>query len=459
MLSQKIIRKFSDIVGEKNITINTDELDCYSFDGSGVQGMPEIVIFPGRAKEISQIMTTASEYSIPVVARGAGTGMTGGAVPVRGGIVLAMARFNRIIEIDKENQIAIIEPGVITGVFQKEVARLGLFYPPDPASSKFCSIGGNIGECAGGPSAVKYGVTRDYVLGLEVVLANGKIINTGGKTAKGVVGYDLTRLFIGSEGTLGIITRVIVKLLTRPEARETFQVLSNSLEQATTLVGNILAKGFVPTTIEYIDYSTLKTVSAMLPEKLPGEVRAMLLIELDGDLDVVRAQSRRLAEYLKQYSLISVKKAENQEETELLWAARKAISPSAFKLKPDKLSEDIVVPRSKISKLVDFAGKIARKYKLIILTFGHAGDGNIHVNIMLDKKDPLELAAALEAKEILFKEVLRLSGTLSGEHGVGVTKSNFIGLELSKDSLDLMKKIKIVFDPDNILNPGKIFPG
>ncbi len=404
------------------------------------------------------MLRLAGQKLFPVVPRGAGTGMTGGALPVAGGLVLAMSRLNRILEIDTENQIAVAEPGVITGHFQEEVKRHGLFYPPDPASHKFCTLGGNVAECAGGPSAVKYGVTRDYVLGLEAVLPDGRIIVTGVRTAKGVVGYDLTRLLVGSEGTLAVITKITLKLLARPPAKTTFLVLSGSIEQATSLVAKILAE-HLPCTLEYMDRTALKIVAPLLPFALAAGTQALLLLELDGDGQAVQAQGQKLHAFLsRQPELLSVRQASSDKEVDALWAARRAISPAAFNLKPHKISEDIVVPRNRIPQLVNLTEQLSKELDLVIFTFGHAGDGNIHVNIMLDKDRPQELANSAIAKKRLFEAVLRLSGTISGEHGIGITKADYLPMEVQENSLQLMRDIKRLFDPLNILNPGKIFP-
>lgn len=457
-MDKKALKKLKHIVGPDNVSTAREDLLCYSYDGTTMEYPPAAVAFPGSTDEVSAIMQLASEASFPVVPRGAGTGMTGGALPVAGGLVLAMSRLSKILEIDTDNQVAVVEPGVITGHFQDEVKRLGLYYPPDPASHKFCTLGGNVAECAGGPSAVKYGVTRDYVLGLEIVLPDGGIMNTGVRTAKGVVGYDLTRLFIGSEGTLGIVTKIIVKLLACPPSRSTFLVLCNSLQQATELVTRILVT-ITPCTLEYMDKTALSLIADRLPFTLPAATNALLLVELDGDKESVALQSKNFAAFLKtEKDLVDIQRAKSDEEVETLWAARKSISPAAFDLKPHKISEDVVVPRSRIPELVACTEKLASEFNLPIFTFGHAGDGNIHVNIMVDKNNPDEVKKAKTAKKRLFQKVLSLSGTLSGEHGVGITKSDYLALELDDASIDVMKKIKNLFDPQNILNPGKIFP-
>ena len=453
-----IIKKISDIVGTDFCTTRRENLHCYSFDGAGKIVLPEAVAFPATTAEVAAIMTLASEYSIPVVPRGAGTGMTGGSVPVRGGLVLALSRMNRIIEIDAQNQIAIVEPGVITGDLQKEVRRHGLFYPPDPASLKFCTIGGNAAECAGGPSAVKYGVTKDFVIGLEVVLASGDVLTTGTRTEKGVTGYDLTRLFIGSEGTLGIITRLTLRLLPLPEHKETFLVTSTSLTLTTALVAKILNSNIRPCTLEYMDRTAIRVVADRLSTPPPPGTEALLLVELDGDRQAVEHQSTRLESLLACEPECVCRHAASQEEVDELWQARRSISPATFNLSPHKISEDVAVPRTAIPDLVAFTEQLSAELDLTILTFGHAGDGNIHVNIMLDKDDPVQLRKGESAKDQLFRQAIALGGTLSGEHGIGLSKAPFLPLELNEVTMRIMKGLKQYFDPLNILNPGKIFP-
>jgi glycolate oxidase len=322
-------------------------------------------------------------------------------------------------------------------------------------------MGGNVAECSGGPSAVKYGVTRDYVLGLEVILPDGKAMHTGVRTAKGVVGYDLTRLFIGSEGTLGIITKIVVRLLALPTHKKTYLVLTDSLSQAAGLVSEILKSGILPNTLEYMDQTALQVVNDYLPLALPQSTRALLLIEVDGDIKSVEEQGdkllRLLADRQRYPGILEVRQAHDEREIEELWKARRSISPATFKLRPHKISEDVVVPKTKIPELVDFTEKLSRELDIVILTFGHAGDGNIHVNIMVDRDNPEEYQKGWTAKKRLFEHVMSLSGTLSGEHGIGMTKAPYLSLELDETSLALMRSIKSLFDPNNILNPGKIF--
>ncbi len=457
-MNKEIIKKIAKIVGRKNCTTSLEDLHCYSYDGTGKTFLPEVVAFPDSTAQVAALMRLASAHDFPVVARGAGSGMTGGSLPVQGGLVLACSRLNHILEIDRNNQIGIVEPGVITGDFQEEVKKLGLFYPPDPASLKFCTMGGNAAECAGGPSAVKYGVTKDFIIGLEVVLASGEILTTGTRTEKGVVGYDLTRLFIGSEGTLGVITKIITRLIPLPEHKETFLISSRSLPEATALVAEILNHNIHPCTLEYMDRTALILVAKLLPEPPAPDIQAMLLLEVDGSRSAVLEQTERLHKLLNTTPQCTIRQASTETERQELWQARRSISPATFQLSPHKISEDVVVPRTRIPDLVNFTENLAQELELTILTFGHAGDGNIHVNIMLDRDQEEQRRKGEIARERLFRQVIELAGTLSGEHGIGITKSSFLPLELDDTTLKVMKQLKNLFDPQGILNPGKIFP-
>ena len=457
-IPSRLLTRITEIVGSDNLTRRTEDLHCYSYDGSARSHLPDLVVFPHSVEQISEIMQLASTHRVPVVPRGAGTGMTGGIVPVEGGIVMAMTKLDAIVEIDTDNQIGVVEPGVITAEFQHAVRKEGLFYPVDPASLKYCSMGGNAAECAGGPSAVKYGVTKDYIIGLEVVLANGDIITTGARTEKSVTGYDLTRLFVGSEGTLGIITKLIVRLLPIPPYKETFLLTSTSLRSTTEMVSEILNNNIKPCTLEYMDRTAIGVVSAFLDNPPPDTTQALLIVEIDGEKGAVEEQSAQFRTVVGGRSEFTLRQAANKEEVEQIWQARRAISPSVHKLRPNKIGEDVAVPRSRIPELVDFTEHLSKELGLIILTFGHAGDGNIHVNIMLDRSIAEEVEKGERAKEQLFQHTISLGGTLSGEHGIGLSKKPFMRYELNEATLDLMKRIKALFDPNNILNPGKIFP-
>ncbi|ADH86868.1 FAD-binding oxidoreductase [Desulfurivibrio alkaliphilus] len=464
-IDSRLLAALQRVVGKEQVATAAEERLSYAYDGSGREHSPAAVVFPENCAQIAAILRLAGEYQVPVIPRGAGTGMCGGAVATRGGIMLALSRMDQILEIDADNQVAVVQPGVITADLQRAVQHHGLYYPPDPASRAFCTIGGNVACGAGGPAAVKYGVTRDYVLGLKAVLANGDIIHTGVRTAKGVVGYDLTRLLVGSEGTLAVIGEITLRLVPAPTTRQTMLLLCRDLQQATGLVSAILRR-LTPATLEYLDRTALNLVADRLPAGLMEHAlsqigqspAAMLLLELDGNPEEVAGQTRQLNEFLQDQPGVLVYAAADREEAEQLWAARRAVSPAAFKLRPHKISDDIVVPRSRIPELVAAAEQLAADTGLPIFTFGHAGDGNIHVNIMLDRDDPREAGAAEGVRAAIQQRTLALGGTLSGEHGVGISKAAAITAELDQAGLELMKKLKRLFDPGNILNPGKIFP-
>ena len=455
--NKKIFGKIELITGSEFISATDEDRFCYSFDAAGGKSLPDLVVKPANAEEISKIVVLANEYSMPIIPRGAGSGFVGGALPLYGGIVLVLNRMSDILYIDEDNLTVEVEPGVVTQKLQQEVEKKGLFYPPDPASLKFSSIGGNVAVNSGGPRAIKYGVTKDYVLGLEAVLPTGEIIHTGVKTVKGVVGYDLTRLLIGCEGTLGIITKILLKLLPKPKTVRTISVIFPEVDDATRAVAEIIHSKIIPATLEFMDNSAIQCVEDYLQMGLPVEAGAMLLIEVDGDHDIVDKELKRIEGLCKNYNSQQIIIAANDKEQEKLWAARRAVSPALGRLKPTKINEDIVVPRNKIPHIIKRIKRIADDLNLTIINFGHAGDGNIHVNVMTDKRNKDEYERAKRAVKEIFSAVLDLNGTLSGEHGVGLTKSPYIGMEIEPVVLQKMKEIKKIFDPNNIMNPGKIF--
>ncbi len=457
-LTKTAFKKLRDIVGTSSCTRAKEDLACYAYDATARTYMPDAVLFPKNSNEVSAILRLANQYNFFVIPRGSGSGMTGGSLAVNGGVIVVMSRFNRIIKIDMDNLIAHVEPGVITGHLHKAVEKQGLFYPPDPASSEFSTLGGNLAECAGGPRAVKYGVTRDYVLGLEVVLPTGETINTGVQTAKGVVGYDLTRFIVGSEGTLGIITRMALRLLPLPKVIKTMTAVFDMMETAAEAVSSIIRHRIIPRTIEYMDNASIKCVENHLKLGLPVQAGALLLIEVDGNGDEVEKAVEEIKKLCIQQGATGFEIAQTKKEAANLWKARKSISPALFTYGPDKINEDIVVPRSKVPDMVRKINALRAETGLTMVSFGHAGDGNIHFNIMLNKKNKEELKKADAAVEALFGYTLELGGTISGEHGIGITKAPYLTKEIGAVELALMKKLKMVFDPKGILNPGKIFP-
>ncbi len=452
-----VYRKLQTISGKPHVTNKKEELLCYSYDATGISYLPDFVIFPGSEAEISKILELASKEKLIVVPRGTGSGMTGGSVPVKGGLVMVTTRMNKIIHIDDENFIIRVQPGVIVSDIHKAVEEKGLFYPPDPSSSSICTIGGNIGECAGGPRAVKYGVTRDYVLGLRAVLPSGKVIQTGVSTAKGVAGYDLTRLIVGSEGTLAVVTEITLKLLPKPAAVKTMAVIFDSMTKAARTVSGIMKNAVIPRCVEYLDEECLYLIRDHLSFEVDGNVKALLIIELDGDRETVEKDAKRIRELCFSFDALDVITAKTPAESQTLWEARKALSPVLHKIAANKINEDIVVPINKIPDMVEVTQRIQRASGLKVVSFGHAGDGNIHCNIMYDKSNKDELERAKRAVEELFSETLRFGGTITGEHGVGITKKRFLPNEIGEAEIELMRGIKKVFDPLNILNPNKIF--
>ena len=456
-INKEIYKKIETIVRSEFVSDAEEDKFCYSYDAAGGKSLPDIVVRPGTAEEISKIIMLANEYFIPVIPRGSGSGFVGGSTPVSGGIVLVLTRMSKIIFVDEDNLTAEVEPGVITKKLQQEVEKAGLFYPPDPASLKFSTIGGNVAVNSGGPRAIKYGVTKDYILGLEAVLPTGEIIHTGVKTVKGVVGYDLTRLLIGSEGTLGVITKILLKLLPKPRKVRTALAIFPEVDDAARAVTEIIRSKIIPATLEFMDSTALQCVESYIEMGLPKNAGAMLLIEVDGDDDVVEKEIKQIDLLCNKYNAGQIVIAADDKEQEKLWVARRAISPALGRLKPTKINEDIVVPRNKIPSIIKRIRKIAADFNLTIINFGHAGDGNIHVNIMTDKHDKDEYERAGKAVKEIFSAVLDLEGTISGEHGVGLTKSPYIRMEVEPVALQKMKEIKKIFDPNNIMNPGKIF--
>jgi glycolate oxidase len=456
-MDEKIIREITEIVGKENVQASLEDRKCYSYDGRVDGAIPDLIVFPASAEDVSRILVLANKYRFPVIPRGAGSGLTGGSVPVNGGVIISFTRMDRILEIDAENLITVVEPGVITFLLQQEVAKKGLFYPPDPSSYKYSTIGGNVAECAGGPNSLKYGVTRDYILGLEVVLPTGEIMNTGVRTMKGVVGYDLTRLLVGSEGTLGVVTKITLKLIPLPETKATMLALFREVEDAAKTVSAIVAARIVPSTIEFMDKASIRCSEQASPMGLPEGVGGLLLIEVDGSQESVLAEAEKIKKIVLGHNALRCDLTQDLAEADRLWGARRTVSQATYNLNPVKIAEDVVVPRSAIPALIRALEEMGKKYGIPILSFGHAGDGNFHVSMMIQDTED-ERQKAEEAVEELFAETIRLGGTLSGEHGIGLSKAPYLGMELSDLAILTMKKIKQLFDPNNIMNPGKIFP-
>lgn len=455
-MDRNAVSALRDIYGER-LKDSLEDRICYSFDATGKESLPDAVVFPVDAEEVRWTVLLANERRFPVVPRGGGSGFSGGSVPVRGGVVLSTERMDRILAIDVENLVAVVEPGVVTETLKEEVRKKGLFYPPDPASMKFCTIGGNLAECAGGMCAVKYGVTRDYVLGLEAVLGTGEMIRTGVSTPKGVVGYDLTRLLVGSEGTLGIITKATLKLIPLPEAAASILAFFPTNEQGGRAVAGIVAERIAPCAMELMDRTALECVRGETGLAVPEGAGCALLIDVDGPREAVGREASLVEAALRRFGAINVSRAGDAAGRDRLWALRRSISPSLRKVNPVKINEDIVVPRSRLPEMYAFLSGLAARKGLKIVNFGHAGDGNIHVNIMISGTDEDERRRADEAVAEVFRRTLALGGTISGEHGVGIAKAPFLEMEVGPLGVAVMRRIKACFDPNGVLNPGKIF--
>lgn len=458
MISAEARQKFIEIVGINNFDDTKAGRLVYSFDATPqFQSLPDAVISPRNKEEISKIVTVCNEYQIPIVPRGSGTNLCAGTCPTEGGIVLLFKHLNQILEIDEENLTVTVQPGVITLDLITAVEEKGLFYPPDPSSMKISTIGGNINENSGGLRGLKYGVTRDYVMALEAVLPNGEIIRTGGKLAKDVAGYDLTSLFVGSEGTLGIITEATLKLIPMPETKKTLLALYTDIEAAARTVSKIIAHKIIPTTLEFLDQPTIEAVEAFAQIGLPTDVKAILLIEQDGPAEVVEKDIQQIINICQSEQAVSVEAAKTEKEADALRTARRAALSALARLRPTTILEDATVPRSEIANMVKAISEIAEKHNLWICTFGHAGDGNLHPTCLTDSRNKEEIARVEKAFEEIFAKAIELGGTITGEHGVGVMKAPYLEMKLGQAGIAAMQAIKSSLDPNNIMNPGKIF--
>jgi glycolate oxidase len=454
MISASISDRLRDVVGSEWFLDSPEDLATYSYDAFLTEFGPDAVLIPGTRDEIAAIMKIANQEKIPVIPRGAGTNICGSSVARKGGMILAFHRFNRIMEIDYGNMCAVVQPGVVNADLQKEAAKYRLMYPPDPASMFVSTIGGNVALNAGGPRGVKYGVTRDYLLGLEVVLPTGDVIRTGGKTLKNVSGYDLTRLMCGSEGTLGIFTEIIVRLVPMAPAKSTLQAVFAELDDAATTVSAIIGSGIVPTTLELIDRVVLDVIGNYGGAAFRKDAQALLLIEVDGEEVLVDKQGERIERFCRERGAIEVERASTAEEAERLWQARRTAFGAVASLRPNCIVEDATVPVKRLPEIIRKIVEVADKYRLRIGVLAHAGDGNLHPLIMTDLRDKDEMARVEKGLEEIYKAAIGMGGTLSGEHGIGIAKDRFMPLEFSPQAIEIMRGIKRVFDPNNILNPG-----
>ena len=459
-MDTKKIESLTQIVGKANVLSSPEDLAVYSYDGTFAECKPELVVLPGSTEEVSRVVAWAAQARLPVIARGMGSGLAAGSIPLQpGGMVLSLTRMNRILEIDTGNATVRAEAGVVTADLQSAVEAVGLFYPPDPSSIRHSTIGGNIACNAGGPRCLKYGVTGDYVLGLTVVLADGRILKTGGKPIKDVTGYDLNGLFTGSEGTLGVITEALLRLTAKPSVARTALAEFASLADASRTVNAILGAGIVPATLELMDQTAITCIEEAMHLGLPTDVEALLLIETDGaETATVERDLEAAARTCRETGARSVKVAKDEAERANLWRARRSISPALARKAPNKLGEDITVPRSAIPEVVGRLRAISAHYGLPIVIFGHAGDGNLHPNILFDKRQAEQWAKVECMVGEIFDASLAVGGTLSGEHGVGRLKRPYLEKALGPLSIEVQRSIKRALDPLNILNPGKMFP-
>ncbi len=456
---EEVIAKLTEALGPGKVLTSPIDKVAYSFDGTFEQHLPDVVVLPETNEDVSAVARIASYYDTPIVARGMASGLAGGSIPAQGGIVLSLTRMNRILEIDEENMTATVQAGVITADLQAEVEKRGLFYPPDPSSNKQSTIGGNIACNAGGPRCLKYGVTENYVLGLTVVLADGRIIRAGGKAIKYVTGLNMDQLFVGSEGVLGIVTEAILRLIAKPPYASTALVQFPRLDDAGRTVNAVLRRGFVPATMELLDETAIACIEEAMHLGLPLDVEALLLIESDGtDKEGVQREIEAIAEICRQSGASRVDVARSEAERTALWRARRSVSPSLARKAPNKLGEDITVPRSAIPEAIRRVKAVSARYGLPIVVFGHAGDGNLHPNILFDRRDSQQVEKVEQMVAEIFQIALDLGGTLSGEHGIGTFKLPYMRQALGAASLNVQWRIKLALDPQNILNPGKVLP-
>ncbi len=462
MIREDIKKKICGLVGAENVLDSDLDRFGYSYDASFVPLLPakkpDLVVRPATTEEVSKIMAVAYEHTIPVTPRGAASGRTGGSIPVQGGISMSLERMMKIIELDLKNMMVWAEAGLRTIDLYNACAAKGLFYPPDPASWKFSTIGGNVAENAGGMRAVKYGVTSDYVMGLEVVLSDGTVLKTGGKAIKNVTGYNLTSLFTGSEGTLGIITKVLLRVIPMPEKRGTLQLMFRTLDEGCETIHRMLQSGLVPAAAELMDRFCLEAVAKHRKTELDQAIGACIIIEIDDDDDEGLAmQTKRIEAVAQDCGVYRFRVAQSKQESDDLWAVRRGLSSAIASLVPNRIGEDISVPRDAFPEVVRRISSIALKHKLTIAVYGHAGDGNIHPSILCDLSKPGEEERVNNAVSEIFEAALAVGGTLSGEHGIGITKKPYITKALGEAGVKALKAVKLALDPKGILNPGKIW--
>jgi glycolate oxidase len=458
VIDEEILRKMRAVVPAERILTAQYARYGYSYDASLGEYLPDVVVQVQTATEISALVQLANVYRIPVYPRGSATSLSGGSLAVYGGMTLDLSQMNKRLEIDQENMLAIVSPGVITREIHARAEAAGLFYPPDPSSSNMSTIGGNISENASGPKGLKYGTTKDYVIGLQVVTPQGAIIRVGGKTVKNVTGYDMTRLIVGAEGTLGIVTEITLRLIPKPRARKTLLAAFPQVVQSGHAISAILGAGILPAAMEMMDNACIRAVEAYKPAGLPLDAAALVIVEVDGHPAALDDEIETCARVCREQGASQVTVAQTTAQQAQIWAARQSVSPAITRMGPTKISEDATVPRSAIAAMLERLAVIRDKYRLNLVVFGHAGDGNLHPNIITDKRNIAEMKRAEDAVGEIFSAALELGGTLSGEHGIGILKSPYMEKELGKDGLAVLRAVKYALDPNNIMNPGKIFP-
>lgn len=460
MLDKNVVATLKKIVGDEYVLTDKGELLTYSYDGTPDQPqvLPEVVVLPGSQEEIVEIIKLAKENELHIYTRGSGTNLSGGTIPLRKGIVLVTTRMNHILEVDPENLTATVEPGVIIAQLNDAVSPYGLIYPPDPGTVKTATMGGSVSESSGGLRGLKYGVTKDYVIGVEMVLANGEVVTFGGKSVKNVAGYDLTKLVCGSEGTLGVITKILVKLIAKPQYVKTMTATFDVLKDAGYAINGIISSKVIPATMELLDQTSLKVIDDFTHIGLPLDAKVMLLIEVDGMVEAeVELEAQKVVEQCKKNACREVKLAKDDQERNDLMAARRAALPALARVKPTTVLEDATVPRSRIPDMLVKLEEIAEKYNLQIGTFGHAGDGNLHPTILTDARDTEEMERVHKAVDDIFAAALEMGGTLSGEHGIGIAKARYMEDQFGAAGVEIIRRVKEAFDPTYMFNPDHFF--
>jgi glycolate oxidase len=457
-LDSNIIKKLEDIVGKSQVLTVKEDLATYAYDGTTTWShAPDAVVLPTKVDQISAILKLANDRRIPVTPRGSGTNISGGSIPIRGGIVLCTTRMNRILDINKANLTATVEPGVVLQDLNILLAKENLFYPPDPQSFVTCTIGGTVAENSGGPLCIKYGVTKQYVLGLEVVLPDGYVMTIGGSTVKNRTGYDLVSLFTGSEGTLGIITRITLRLIPKPAARRTMMAIFDDMTLAGSVVSRILAKGIVPAKIEFVDNFVIRRIEEKMHVGLPVDANTMLLFDADGSEAAVENEAKQILELLKEGGARIARLAKDEDEANLYWKARSAGFAAIYSAARTVIAEDVTVPRDRLSDFIKKLDEISKKFGFPIVLIGHAGDGNIHPSVFTNSREKEDLDRMQDTLTAIFEAALELGGTLSGEHGIGLEKQRLLAKALDPRAIEIMKQFKNVLDPNNIMNPDKIW--